>query len=133
MPDFVNTLLRILQSVPDTSQGIRRKLSYPHPTGAIMRNAHQTTDEMRQRAEWMVPSDDQILELLHDNQHLTPKGIEHYGGPSSGHAHDRCAVLAEYGLIERVVQGLYKLTDEGRAYLNEELDASELEPVDEAE
>lgn len=85
---------------------------------------------MRQRAEWMVPSDDQILELLHDNQHLTPKGIKHYGGPSSGHTHDRYAVLAEYGLIERVVQGLYKLTDEGHAYLGEELDASQLEPTD---
>jgi Mn-dependent DtxR family transcriptional regulator len=83
---------------------------------------------MRQRADWMVPSDDQILELLDDHKHLTPKGIEHYGGPSSGHAHDRCSVLVDYGLVERVVQGLYKLTEEGEKYLNEEIDASDLEP-----
>lgn len=90
-------------------------------------------NEMRQRADWMVPSDDAILELLREHVHLTPEAIETYGGPDSGHAQDRCRKLMNYGLLERVSRGLYKLTDTGHAYLNEELDASELEPVDEAE
>lgn len=44
----------------------------------------------------------------------------------------RMSTLARYGLTERVadVEGLYRLTDEGRAYLDEELDAAELDAVD---
>jgi hypothetical protein len=37
-------------------------------------------------------------------------------------------MLARHGLLERVHRGLYRLTDDGRAYLDEELDASDLEP-----
>lgn len=83
-------------------------------------------NEMRQSAEWMVPSDDRILELVREYGNLTPTAIEDLGGPTAGHARNRCPVLAEYGLLERISRGLYGITDEGEAYLNEELDASEL-------
>lgn len=93
--------------------------------------------EMRQRAEWMVPADDPILEIIRAEGNSTPKFIEEQGGPSARHAVERCHVLARHGLLEKLSRGLYGLTDEGRAYLNEELDASELEerpiPYDEAE
>lgn len=78
----------------------------------------------------MVPSDDRILELLREKGNLTPRAVEDFGGPSAGHAQDRLPLLAEYGLAERISRGLYRITDDGRAYLDEELDASTLEADD---
>jgi hypothetical protein len=83
---------------------------------------------MRQPADWMVPSDNRILELLREHGNLTPRAIEDFGGPVTGHAQDRLPKLAKYGLAERISRGLYRLTEEGAAYLDEELDASTLEP-----
>ena len=79
----------------------------------------------------MVPSDDAILELLRDHGNLTPQAVDDFGGPSAGHAQDRLPILTRYGLAERISRGLYRLTDEGEAYLDEELDASELESAEE--
>lgn len=84
---------------------------------------------MRQSAEWMVISDDRILELIREHGNLTPGAIEALGGPVSEHATRRAKKLVEYGLLEKIHRGLYGLTDEGRAYLDEDLDASELEPT----
>jgi len=81
---------------------------------------------MRQDAEWMTPSDNRILELIREHGNLTPKAIDHFGGPSRQYTSERCAVLAEYGLLDRVYRGLYGITDEGRAYLNEDLDAANI-------
>ena len=94
-----------------------------------MSTARTTTNNMRQDADWMAPSDDRILELIREYGNLTPKAIDHFGGPSRQYASERCSELAEYGLLERVYRGLYGITDKGRAYLNEDLDAAELEPV----
>ncbi|WP_254527963.1 type IV toxin-antitoxin system AbiEi family antitoxin domain-containing protein [Natrinema gelatinilyticum] len=82
---------------------------------------------MRQDIEWMVPSDDKILELVREHGNLTPTAIEDLGCPSAGLARNRCPVLAKYGLLERISRGLYGITDDGQAYVNEELDASALE------
>nr|WP_049899579.1 PhiH1 repressor [Natrinema altunense] len=95
--------------------------------------APDSSNEMRQEAEWMVPSDDKILELIREYGNLTPTAIEDLGGPSAGHARNRCPVLAEYGLLDRISRGLYGITEAGEAYLTEELDASELEPVQDTE
>lgn len=85
---------------------------------------------MRRPAEWMVPSDDRILELIREHGNLTPKVIEELDGPVSSHASRRCRKLAEHGLLRQIGHGLYGLTDDGRAYLDEELDASELDTAD---
>lgn len=90
-----------------------------------------TEDDMRRPADWMVPSDDRILELLREEGNLTPRAVEDFGGPVAGHASDRLPVLAEYGLVTKISRGLYRITDKGEAYLDEDLDASTLEPVDE--
>ncbi len=89
-----------------------------------------TTDDMREPAEWMVPTDDRILELIRQEGNLTPGAMEALGGPSSDHASRRAKELARHGLLEQIHRGLYRLTEEGRAYLDEELDAAGLEPVD---
>ncbi|UIO98921.1 PhiH1 repressor [Halobaculum sp. CBA1158] len=95
-----------------------------------MSTATAPLDNMRQAADWMVPSDDRILELVRQHGNLTPKAIEDFGGPVRQHASTRCSTLAEYGLLIRVHRGLYGITDEGRAYLDEELDANTLAPDD---
>lgn len=92
-----------------------------------------TEDTMRQPAEWMVPSDDRILELLRQEGNLTPQAVEDFGGPVAGHASNRLPVLAEYGLVTKISRGLYRITDKGEAYLDEELDAAELEPIEDVE
>lgn len=96
-----------------------------------MTHAPNNSDEMRQSAEWMVPSDDRILELIREHGNLTPTAIEDLGGPTAGHARNRCPKLAEYGLLERISRGLYGITEAGEKYLNEDLDASELEASEE--
>jgi len=78
----------------------------------------------------MVPLDDRILELFRERGNLNPAGVEQFGVTSSNHASRRCSKLTEYGLLERLAPGLYTITDAGLAYLDEELDASELEPAD---
>ena len=94
-----------------------------------MSTLEEMTDVMRNRADWMVPSDDRILELIREHGNLTPIAIHEFGGPSRQYSSSRCKELARYGLLDQVHRGLYGITEEGRAYLNEDLDASELEPV----
>lgn len=113
-----------------------RLSSYRHEIlfiGESMSTAAAEMDDMRESADWMVPSDDRILELIREHGNLTPKAIEAFGGPVRQHASRRCAKLAEYGLLERVYRGLYGITDEGEAYLDEELDASDLESIEDIE
>lgn len=89
--------------------------------------------DMRQDAEWMSnPSDDRILEALREHGNLTPQAIENVGGPAANTARNRLPKLRKYGLVELVAEttGLYCITDAGEAYLDEELDASTLEPVE---
>jgi len=88
--------------------------------------ARDSSNKMRQEADWMVPSDNKILELVREYGNLTPTAIEELGGPTAGHARNRCPKLAESGLLKRISRGLYGLTEDGEAYLNEELDAGEL-------
>ncbi|RYJ15316.1 PhiH1 repressor, partial [Halogeometricum borinquense] len=85
---------------------------------------------MREAAEWMVPSDDRILELIREYGNLTPSAVEAKGGPVRAHASVRMGTLAEYGLLCRVHRGLYGISDDGLAYLDEDLDASTLEPTE---
>jgi len=97
-----------------------------------MSPATRDSDIMRKQADWMVPSDDRILELIREYGNLTPSAIEAKGGPVRQHASTRCSELAEYGLLQQVHRGLYGITEDGIAYLDEELDASELDPVEDS-
>jgi hypothetical protein len=88
---------------------------------------------VRQGAEWMQrPGDDTILELIREHGHLTPAGIEYYAGdsPRANHASRRASTLADAGMLEEVVEGLYRITDDGEQWLEGDLDASTLDPTD---
>ena len=94
--------------------------------------------QMRQQADWMVPADDRILEVVRNEGNMTPHALSNEGEVSRvdisrKYAGVRCRKLTEYGLLNRLDRGLFGITDEGLAYLDEELDASELEPVESAE
>jgi len=85
-------------------------------------------DVVRQRAEWMRPVDERIMETMRDEGNLTPQALDNFGVTSRSHASVRLSTLAKAGLVKRPAgtEGLYRLTDEGEAFLDEELDASTL-------
>ena len=91
---------------------------------------------MRKGAEWMSqPADDRILEVIREESNMTPLALSRDGEVprvdiGRKWAGERCRTLAEYGLLERLDKGLFGITDDGIAYLDEQLDASELEPSD---
>ncbi len=87
-------------------------------------------DVARKRAEWMRPKDEHILEVMRDEGNMTPQALEEFDVAVANYARDRLSELTRYGLVERLSRGLYRLTDDGRAFLDEELDATELEPAD---
>ena len=98
-----------------------------------MSTVRETGNVVRQPAEWMQPIDDRILEIFREHGNLTPAAVEKFGGPSSSHASRRCKQLTHYGLLKQIVTGLYTITEDGEAYLDEELDASNLEPIEDTE
>lgn len=81
----------------------------------------------RQRADWMRPIDDELLETLADEGNLSPAACEHLDITSKSYASDRLSKLTRYGLVERVTHGLYRLTDAGRDFLMGDLDAATLD------
>jgi len=95
-----------------------------------MSSTAQSTVVVRKQAEWMRPIDERILETIRDEGNMTPRALDDFDVTSKGHANDRLAELAKYGLVERISRGLYRLTDDGRAFLDEELDASTLQPTE---
>jgi len=87
---------------------------------------------MRQRAEWMRPVDERILETMRDEGNMTPQALdERFDVAVANYARDRLSMMEKYGLVEKLARGLYRLTDEGEAFLDEELDTSTLTPDEE--
>ena len=91
--------------------------------------------DMRQPADWMAGADDRILEAIRETGNMTPIAVSRDGlvervDIGRKYASDRMNALAKYGLLERVDEGLYGITEQGLAYLDEELDASELESIE---
>ena len=92
----------------------------------------QTSNNMRKRADWMNPVDEKILEKMRDYGNMTAKSLGDEGICAVGTARTRLLVLVDYGLVQRISRGLYRITEEGKQFLDGELDASELEPVDDS-
>lgn len=91
----------------------------------------EDSEDVRQRADWMNPVDERILEAIDQEGNLTPLALEEpFDVTSKSHASDRLSLLTRYGLVERVARGLYRITDDGEAFLEGDLDASSLEPSD---
>ena len=88
------------------------------------------SDVARQRADWMRPIDEPILETMRDEGNMTPSALEELDVTVANYASNRLSMMAKYGLVERVAHGLYRLTDDGEGFLDERVDARKLEPTD---
>lgn len=74
--------------------------------------------QIRHPAEWMVPMDDEILELFHSiDLVLTPSIIAYNTGYSREEVNRRLGELTERGLMDRVERGKYRITPLGENYL----------------
>jgi DNA-binding PadR family transcriptional regulator len=76
----------------------------------------------------MVLWDDRLLELARAEGHVSPKTAEDSGYVhiSNAQISRRLSKLADHGLLNRLPNGVYTITQEGQAYLDEELNAEEL-------
>mgnify|MGYP006298932321 CR=1 FL=1 len=82
---------------------------------------------MRGRADWMMFVDDPILEIVRDLRASSPAEVAEEVDYSREHVNRRMQKLYEYQLLERPSRGLYRITDNAEAYLDENLDANKLE------
>jgi predicted transcriptional regulator len=85
---------------------------------------------MRNRAEWMVPADDPILEYFQIAGETTASVTARNIDIHRKYASRRIKELAEYGLLEPTEKNFYRLTELGEKYLAGELDAGTLESED---
>lgn len=80
-------------------------------------------NDIRHTATWMVPLDDEVLELFHTtNLVLTPSIIAHNTDHSREAVNRRLTRLTEAALVERVERGKYRLTTLGDEYLEGRVD-----------
>jgi hypothetical protein len=79
---------------------------------------------MRHSGDWMTLVDDRILELLTSTETLSPSEIEDRKeiNYSKSYVARRCRKLAENGLLKPLGNGIYRITEDGRLYLNGRLD-----------
>lgn len=89
-------------------------------------------------AEWMTPSDRDILDLLANaggerELVLTPRLIAENSNWARDTVREHVVILRNEGLLEYHDEsaGIYRLSNRGRAYLAGELDVEELEDDDE--
>lgn len=83
---------------------------------------------MRYSGRWMSLVDDRVLEYLRDHGSGSPKKMQEEGRIryTPEYVAERCRLLAEYGLVRHLGNGVYQLTEDGEAYLDGELDTGEL-------
>jgi len=75
---------------------------------------------VRDRADWMVPMDEEILELFHSaDLVLTPTIIAYNLGHSREPVSRRLSELCANGFVERTERGKYRMTDLGERYLGD--------------
>lgn len=80
---------------------------------------------MRRSGEWMVLADERILEYIREHESGAPKemadsGLVRY---SRQYISRRCKKLVDHRLLNHLGNGVYVITDEGEAYLDEEYNA----------
>jgi predicted transcriptional regulator len=84
---------------------------------------------MRYSADWMTIADERILEYLSTTETSTPKKMADSGDVrfSRQYIGERCRKLADYGMVQHLGNGVYRITDDGKKYLTGELDAEGLD------
>jgi len=77
--------------------------------------------------------DDRILEYIRENEggRVGEMYEQDLFRVSKSQISRRCRRLADHGLLRPLGNGVYIMTDDGRRYLDEELDAGELQDTSE--
>jgi DNA-binding IclR family transcriptional regulator len=76
----------------------------------------------------MTQADNRILETFEDSDlTLSPRILSYNTDYSRHYVARRLSELEERNMVVKVDEGLYEITDRGRAYLAGELDADDLE------
>ena len=82
---------------------------------------------MRRSGSWQSVWDDRILEAIADDEDgiksVGDLGDNDYIRVSKSQISERCKKLGENDLLRKVGHGVYMITEEGKAYLDEEYDA----------
>ncbi|MCD2202729.1 hypothetical protein [Halobacterium sp. KA-6] len=83
---------------------------------------------MRKSADWMTLWDDRLLEWAEAHDSVSAPDVKdtEYFKITRPHISRRLRKLADHGLLKELGNGVYVITDEGEAYLEGELNASEL-------
>jgi len=83
---------------------------------------------MRKSTDWMTIWDDRIMEIIQDGGPTSASELdkEDYIRTSRPNISRRLNKLANHGLLHRLPNGVYSLTEKGERYLKGELDAEEL-------
>ena len=79
----------------------------------------------------MTIADERILEFLREEGSRQPKqiaqGLQEYGIEfNDKYIGRRCRKLTDNGFLQNIGNGIYRITDQGEEYLDEEFDATEL-------
>ncbi len=83
---------------------------------------------MVERVPWMAPIDYEIMLFFDEHPiQVSPRILGANIGYDRQYVSKRCRKLSKAGLLETVETGLFELTAVGEAYLEGELDVSELE------
>lgn len=93
-----------------------------------MSDSSDSQNEMHRRVEWLKPSDRVIVaELEKCGGWMKPSSIALNVSYTRRHIARRCKVLADNGLLERHEDTAgYRVTDIGRQFLNDDLEADDL-------
>ncbi|MEE6210943.1 hypothetical protein U3A55_12380 [Salarchaeum sp. III] len=81
---------------------------------------------MRKSGSWQSVWDDRILEYLREKgpAGATTMKKSDYFDISRGQISDRLGKLRDHHLVQEIENGVYRITDRGEAYLDEEYDAA---------
>lgn len=90
-------------------------------------------EDMHREVDWMIPSDNYILEYFSKAGKQTPNTVGMNIPYSYETASKRCPVLADHGLLNRIEdkRGAYELSELGQRYLDGELSPEDLRETDE--
>lgn len=84
---------------------------------------------MRYSGTWLTPDDEAVLESLQEGGPASPADLQVRLGTtfSRDYLADRCAMLAGRGGLVSFDHGAYRLSRQGEAYLEGDLDPQKLE------
>ena len=84
--------------------------------------------------DWMIPLDEDVLELFRSGEEVfSPSHVAEADICTDPQAAHRCRQLADHGLLEKHMTGVYEITDLGERFLDGEVDPAALEDGAESE